>query len=57
MKEDIANPPTDIGYQICMLKIQALESKVESMAHLLNQQSLLEGTLGSIMAELKKQER
>ncbi len=38
-------------------RILALEARQESMEHLLNQQSLLEGTLGSIMEELKKQER
>ena len=47
----------DTGVQICTSRILALESRVESMEHLLNQQSMLHGTLGSIMEELKKQER
>ena len=46
----------DTGYQTCILRIQSLESKVEYMEHLHNQQSILVNTLGDIMAELKKQE-
>ncbi len=43
-------------HQTYMLKIQVLESRVESVEHLLNQQSLLAGTLGDIMEELKRNE-
>ncbi len=47
----------DGGHQICIIRILDLESRLELVEHLLNQQSLLAGTLGSIMEELKKQER
>ncbi len=40
-----------------MSKIRAMEARLESMEHLLNQQSMLEGTLGDIMEVLRKQER
>jgi len=43
-------------YQTCMLKILDLEERLESVEHLLNQQSMLPGTLMKIMEELKKQE-
>ena len=42
----------------CMVRsISQLESRVESLEHFSNQQSLLLDTLGNIMEELKKQER
>jgi len=37
--------------------ISQLESRVASLEHYSNQQSILVDTLGSIMEELKKQER
>ncbi len=40
---------TDIGHQICILRIQDLELKVESMEHYLNQQSILVDTLTSVI--------
>ncbi len=45
------------GFQIFMSRIQALELRVESLEHYLNQQSILEDTLGNIIKEIEKQER
>ncbi len=47
----------DIGILTCMSKIQDMERRVELLEHFSNQQSILVDTLGSIMEELKKQER
>ncbi len=47
---------TDIGLLTFMSKILDMESRVESLEHWSNQQSILLDTLGSIMEELKKQE-
>jgi len=48
----------NITNRICYMEgtISQLVSRVESLEHLANQQSILVDTLGSIMEELKKQE-
>jgi len=50
--------PQSITHRIyCMAEtIRLLESRVESLEHYSNQQSILVDTLGDIMEELKKQE-
>jgi len=47
---------TDIGCQTSTQRIRDLESRVESLEHFSNQQSILGDMLGDIMEELKKQE-
>ncbi len=50
--------PQDITNQICYMasRLDLLESRVESLEHFSNQQSILVDTLGNIMEELKKLE-
>jgi len=55
MRETLSN----IGHRVIFLtrRLNQLEEKVAGLEHFSNQQSILVDTLGSIMEELKRQER